>query len=198
VNAKTQQSVATRGDIVSAALRLFAERGFASASIAEIAEAAGITKGAIYWHFDSKDALFKGILDQIRHDWQDVVRKPLARESDPLRKIALLFDRYALLLKHEPEVCLFLQRVLLESEGDYAKQVARVFDRTQAFVAGILEDAKRAGQFDSQLDAAVVARTILISLTGVTAHCHASRGLSVDTVVAELKQQILSRTRYKG
>jgi len=198
VNAKTQQSVATRGDIVSAALRLFAERGFASASIAEIAEAAGITKGAIYWHFDSKDALFKGILDQIRHDWQDVVRKPLERESDPLRKIALLFDRYALLLKHEPEVCLFLQRVLLESEGDYAKQVARVFDRTQAFVAGILEDAKRAGQFDSQLDAAVVARTILISLTGVTAHCHASRGLSVDTVVAELKQQILSRTRYKG
>src|SRR5216683_4183005 len=98
VGAKAQHSAATRGGIVSAALRLFAERGFASASIAEIAEAAGITKGAIYWHFDSKDALFKGILDQIRHDWQDVVRKPLERESDPLRKIALLFDQYALFL----------------------------------------------------------------------------------------------------
>jgi AcrR family transcriptional regulator len=192
---KAQHSAETREGIVSAALRLFAERGFASASIAGIAEAAGITKGAIYWHFDSKDALFKAILDQIRHDWQDVVRNPLEREPDPLRKIELLFDQYALFLKREPEVCLFLQRVLLEPEGDYAKQVARVFDRTQAFVAGILEDAKRAGQLDSQLDSAIVARTILISLTGVTAHCHASRGLSVDAVVAELKQQILSRTK---
>ena len=192
---KAHQSAETREGIISAALRLFAERGFASASIAEITEAAGITKGAIYWHFDSKDALFKAILDQIRHDWQDAVRNPLQRESDPLRKIELLFDQYALFLKREPEVCLFLQRVLLESEGDYAKQVARVFDRTQVFVAAILEDAKRAGQLDSQLDSAIAARTILISLTGVTAHCHASPALSVDAIVAELKQQILSRTK---
>jgi AcrR family transcriptional regulator len=192
---KAHQSAETRESIISAALRLFAERGFASASIAEITEAAGITKGAIYWHFDSKDALFKAILDQIRHDWQDAVRNPLAKESDPLRKIELLFDQYALFLKREPEVCLFMQRVLLESEGDYAKQVARVFDRTQAFVAAILEDAKRAGQLDSQLDSAIAARTILISLTGITAHCHASPDLSVDAIVAELKQQILSRTK---
>ncbi len=184
---------------MTAALRLFAERGFASTSIADIAEAAGITKGAIYWHFDSKDALFKAILDQIRQDWQNVVRSPLERELDPLRKIELLFDQYASFLRQEPEVCLFLQRVLLEPEGDYARQVARVFDRTQDFVAGILEEAKRAGRLDSQLDSAIVARTILISLTGVTAHCHASRGLSVDSVVGELKRQILSRTqRPKG
>jgi AcrR family transcriptional regulator len=193
VNLKAQHSAATREDIVSAALHLFAERGFASASIADIAEAASITKGAIYWHFDSKDALFKAILDQIRHDWQSAVRDPLENEADPLRKIALLFDQYAIFLKRDREVCFFLQRALLEPEGDYARQVARVFERTQAFIAGILEDAKRAGQLDSQLDSAIVARTILISLTGVTAHCHASRNLSVDALVAELKRQVLAR-----
>lgn len=195
MSAKTQQSTATREDIVSAALRLFAERGFASASIAEIAEVAGITKGAIYWHFDSKDALFKAIFDQIRYDWQNLVRNPLESESDPLRKIELLFDQYALFLKREPEVCLFLQRVLLEPEGGYARHAARVFDRTQTFIAGILEEAKKAGQLDSQLDSTIVARTILISLTGVTAHCHASHDLSVNAVVAELKQQVLSRAK---
>ncbi len=193
VGAKAQHSAATRGGIVSAALRLFAERGFASTSIADIAGAAGITKGAIYWHFDSKDALFKAILEGIRRDWQDVVRGPLEREKDPVRKIELLFDQYGLFLKREPQVCLFLQRVLLEAEGDYAKQVVRVFDRTQGFIAGILEEAKLVGQLDARVDSAVVARTILISLTGVTAHCHASRSLSVDTVIAELKRQVLSR-----
>jgi AcrR family transcriptional regulator len=198
LGAKAQQSAATREGIVSAALRLFAERGFASTSIADIAEAASITKGAIYWHFESKDALFRAILEQIRRDWQEMVRSPLERELDPLRKIELLFDRYALFLKKEPEVCLFLQRVLLEPERDYATQVARVFDRTQAFVADILEEAKKAGRLDAHLDSAIVGRTILISLTGVTAHCHASRSLSVDSIVAELKRQVLSRARDPG
>lgn len=190
---KSEQSAATCEEIVSAALRLFAQRGFASASIADIADAAGITKGAIYWHFDSKDALFKAILDQIRHDWQKMIRSPLEREPDPVRRIELLFDQYALFMKTEPEVCLFLQRVLLEPEHRYASQVAQVFDRTQGFIAGILEEAKATGQLDAQLDSAVVARTILISLTGVTAHCHAARNLSVDAMVAELSRQVLSR-----
>jgi AcrR family transcriptional regulator len=194
-NTKAQQSAVTREGIVSAALRLFAQRGFGSTSIADITEAAGITKGAIYWHFDSKEALFKGILEEIRDEWQKVVRGPLDEEPNPLRKIELLFDQYALFLKKKPEFCLFLQRALLEPKGDYANQVARVFDRTQAFVANVLDEAKRAGLVKKQLDSLVVARTILISLTGVTAHCHASRSLSVDSVVAELKRQLLSSTK---
>src|SRR5262249_570809 len=117
------------------------------------------------------------------------------QQPDPLRKIELLFDQYALFLKKEPQVCLFLQRALLESEGNYARRVAQVFDRTQEFIARILEEARQAGQLDSEPDSSLVARTILISLTGVTAHCHASRGLSVDSVLAELKQQTLSRAR---
>lgn len=193
---KAQQSAATREDIISEALRLFAKHGFASTSISDIAEAAGITKGAIYWHFDSKDTLFKAILDQIRDDWQSVIRLPLQKEPSALRRIELLFDQYALFMKKQPEACLFLQRVLLEPEHAYAGQVARVFDRTQAFIAGILDEVKQAGQLDSQLDTAVVARTILISLTGVTAHCHASPNLSVDAVVGELKRQVLSRARH--
>lgn len=192
---KAEQREATREAIVSAALKLFSQRGFASTSIADIADAAGITKGAIYWHFESKDALFTAILDRIRLDWQNTIRSPLQQQPDPLRKIELLFDQYALFLKKEPEVCLFLQRALLESEGNYARQVAQVFDRTQGFVARILEDARQSGQLVSDLDSAVVARTILISLTGVTAHCHASRSLSVDSVLAELKRQTLSRAR---
>jgi AcrR family transcriptional regulator len=192
---KSQQSAATRADIVAAALRLFATRGFASTSIAEIAGAAGITKGAIYWHFDSKESLFSAILSQIREDWVNVVRNPLRRESDPLLKIGRLFDQYALFLRTEPEASLFLQRVLLEPEHEFARQVAQVFDRTQVFIATILDDGKRAGLLHPQLDSNVVARTILISLTGVTAHCHTGRGLSVDAVVTELKQQVLSRAR---
>ena len=50
--------------MLSAAEELIAERGFAAASLAEIAEAAGVSKGAIYHHFRSKDDLLLALLDQ--------------------------------------------------------------------------------------------------------------------------------------
>ena len=60
--AATQPGIAkeesTRDRILRAAERLFAERGFSSVSMPAIAEASGITAGAIYKHFDSKSDLF--------------------------------------------------------------------------------------------------------------------------------------------
>lgn len=48
----------TRRELVEAAVRVFAERGFQRASLEEIARDAGYTTGAIYWHFGGKDELF--------------------------------------------------------------------------------------------------------------------------------------------
>jgi AcrR family transcriptional regulator len=53
-----------RERLLAAAARVFAERGYASASIDEIARDAGVTKGAVYWNFDSKEELFFALLDQ--------------------------------------------------------------------------------------------------------------------------------------
>lgn len=54
----------TRSRILAAAARAFADKGFDRASIDEVAAAAGMTKGAVYWHFKSKDDLFFALLDQ--------------------------------------------------------------------------------------------------------------------------------------
>ena len=48
----------TRRELVDAAVKVFAERGFQRASLEEIARDAGYTTGAIYWHFGGKDELF--------------------------------------------------------------------------------------------------------------------------------------------
>ncbi len=52
------QAAETRGAILAAARILFAARGYAASSIAEIVEAAGVTKGALFHHFASKEDLF--------------------------------------------------------------------------------------------------------------------------------------------
>jgi len=53
-----QQALATRQHILDVALRLFSQQGVSSTSLAQIAQAAGVTRGAIYWHFKNKSDLF--------------------------------------------------------------------------------------------------------------------------------------------
>src|SRR5689334_5258602 len=54
----------TREDILETALELFAARGFAGASVRQIASAVGITEGALYAHFPSKQAIFETLFRQ--------------------------------------------------------------------------------------------------------------------------------------
>ena len=55
----------TRESILSAALRLFARRGFEAASVSQIAEAVGLSKGALYKHYASKRDLLNSILERM-------------------------------------------------------------------------------------------------------------------------------------
>ncbi len=58
-----QRSEETRKKILDAAIKLFSTRGFTDASVDDICEEAGISKGAFYHHFETKQALFLALLD---------------------------------------------------------------------------------------------------------------------------------------
>lgn len=66
--------------VLEAAAQVFAEHGYATARIADILKAAGVTKGALYFHFDSKEALAKGVL-QLQTDQRLPPRRPGCRKS---------------------------------------------------------------------------------------------------------------------
>lgn len=62
--ARQARSTATRAKIIAAAIDVFGEKGFASTSLGDIVERAAMTKGALYYHFDSKEALATAIIDE--------------------------------------------------------------------------------------------------------------------------------------
>jgi AcrR family transcriptional regulator len=61
---KLRHGPVTREQILDASLRLFSERGFARTSVRDIAQAAGITDAAIYYHFASKRDLFEALIEE--------------------------------------------------------------------------------------------------------------------------------------
>jgi AcrR family transcriptional regulator len=62
---QAERSEATRRALVSAARPLFAERGFAGVGAEEIVRAAGVTRGALYHHFDGKAGLFEAVYEEV-------------------------------------------------------------------------------------------------------------------------------------
>ena len=58
---RSQHAEATRGAVLAAARRSFGRKGYAQASVDEIAAAARVTKGAVYHHFADKEALFRAV-----------------------------------------------------------------------------------------------------------------------------------------
>jgi AcrR family transcriptional regulator len=190
---KAAQSDVTREAILTACLRLFAQRGFTSTSIDMIAGAAGITKGAIYWHFDSKDALFDAILELIRSRWQEAVVRSVPPDGQAAQRLDRLFAGYTRLFTEDPEICLFLQRVLLENDDTYSPRVARVYKQTARLIAGILDEGKRAGEFDPRVDSVQLAHLILASIAGATQQHLVNPSLTVASLLTEVKAFVLAR-----
>ncbi|GAA2607647.1 MULTISPECIES: ScbR family autoregulator-binding transcription factor [Streptomyces] len=61
--AQQERAIRTRRAVLEAAATVFAEQGYTAATVADILKTAGVTKGALYFHFDSKEALAKGVLE---------------------------------------------------------------------------------------------------------------------------------------
>jgi AcrR family transcriptional regulator len=68
---RVAQGDATRASLVKAARELFGEKGYVDTSIDEIVARAGVTKGAVYHHFDGKEGLFRAVFEQVHTEVTD-------------------------------------------------------------------------------------------------------------------------------
>jgi AcrR family transcriptional regulator len=72
----------TRDRILAAAIELFRSRGFAAATMREIAAAAGVATGAAYYYFDSKDAIVLAFYEHASHELEPLLEEALAGAKD--------------------------------------------------------------------------------------------------------------------
>jgi AcrR family transcriptional regulator len=166
----------TRNLLLNAAEELFARKGFGSASLEDIADAAGYTRGAIYGHFGSKEELFLAVIERHRqrflegfadiissfHRFDDLDLDELAARwrdlsSADAEQAAILEYEFTLFLLRNPEA---RERVAAQ-RLDTVRWLADYITNSSARMGGTLH-----------MPAADLARVILATNDGVTLNSH--------------------------
>ncbi len=153
--------------IDDAALEVFAERGFAAATTAEIASRAEVAEGTIFRHYPTKKALLVGVLGPLARTiigplGSRSLRKVLGKEHASLQLFleAVFDDRQQLLRSGPPVLKVFLQEALLHPEVRELAATIVEESISQRFREA-LDGMRAKGWIDPQLDIGVAVRLIM-------------------------------------
>lgn len=191
------QSEQTKERIIAAATRLFARKGYYATSIADLAEAVEVTKGALYHHFENKEAIFFAVVEKIRHAWWNVVARDVLKARDGMSRMSRLMDNHARLIAENESYCLVLNSMMMEMEGvnpDFLSTLQSVYVELASFIEQIVRKGQTAGQLRSDIDAKQTALTMVGILRGTGCSRPIFERLGVDYVeiVETSKKLVLS------
>jgi TetR/AcrR family transcriptional regulator, acrAB operon repressor len=166
----------TRNAVLDAAVRVFAVKGVANTSLVDIAAEAGVTRGAIYWHFANKADLLNTLWDQVLLLYTPLTQASESRdEPDPLGKMKALYLSFFTGLVEDPrQQQLF--RILFDdsdrSRDTEAVRLRHVTKRQERFL-GIqvaLRNARDRGQLPPDFDVRAGAIAVLSFIHGLIAN----------------------------
>ncbi|MEW5816884.1 MAG: TetR/AcrR family transcriptional regulator [Spirochaetota bacterium] len=194
---RTLQSEQTRERIIATATRLFIRKGFYATSIADLARSVKVTKGALYHHFENKDAIFFAVIETIRKTWKDGVARGVLKSKDALTRLAVLLDNHARLMAQNETFCLVLNSLMMEMEGvnpAFIITLQEIYVELVRFIEQIIRKGQTARQIRSDLDAKLTAFHIVGMLRGTGCSRPIFARLDVDylSLIETLKKVLLS------
>ncbi|QTF93888.1 TetR family transcriptional regulator [Halomonas sp. BM-2019] len=166
------EAAATREALLDAAEEVFLEKGVARTSLEQIARHAGMTRGAVYWHFKNKADLFQSMLNRVRMPFQELVEEigdPGLAEA-PLEAIRLAcrsgferlerprYRRVHAILIHHCEVFGDIDPLAMQNE---------MAEESCGALRDYLESAARLGQLREDLPPGLAAKLLQSMLGGL-------------------------------
>ena len=164
---KTAQE--TRELIVNTAYIMFGLNGFDGVSIQEISTKSKLSKGALYWHFDNKEALYFECLKKFRHILRAKVFLPMVGINSPAKQLGLFFTGTNDLLKDDQLVDCTAGYLLGMGRDDKATVTyfrERIFSESETFLSDILDKGREQGRFDFEGKPEPLARSLWAIMEG--------------------------------
>lgn len=201
---RRRRKEARPSELVAAALELFVDRGFAATRLDDVAARAGVSKGTLYLYFDSKEALFKAVVEEAMVPTLAAAEQWLAQHRGPAAEMLreLVFGWWEQIgdtrLAGIPKLIIAESSNFPELAQFYHE---RVIARGRALLALVLRRGIDAGEFRS-LDVAttidLIIAPMLMLLVWRRSRCGAGRDIDPDTYLRTHVAMLISAIRVNG
>ncbi|MEU7836086.1 TetR/AcrR family transcriptional regulator [Nonomuraea sp. NPDC049129] len=185
---RTVDKAARRKEILTAAVRVFARKGFAATRIDDIAAEAGIAKGSVYLYYDSRDALLEAAFEGYRTMSAAIFDRALNGRGPALERLAEMVREVlgVLTARREPaRIMVDLWAASRDAEGSLV-DMAAVYGDARAVITELLRQAAKEGVLREGLDERH-ATVIVGTIEGCLLQCLVDPGLPA----AELAEPII-------
>ncbi|ALJ18436.1 ScbR family autoregulator-binding transcription factor [Microbacterium sp. No. 7] len=160
------RAVETRRAIVRAAADVFVAHGFAGASLSEIAARAGVTKGALYFHFPSKTALASAMIQAQQDANAQLENAVRAHDGDHLDLLESMTKGLAQRLVDDPTLRAAMRLAVERGEGR-DEVISETYETWERLVADVAARARARGELAAHVDPAQLARFLVAAFTGL-------------------------------
>lgn len=176
------RAVETRQNIIDAAVELFAEKGYAETGLNDLTARAGVTTGAFYYHFNSKDVLARAIMDQGWPRALEVVKRCLGSPAPGLENVIVMTFALSSMMKRDRLV--WVANHLNQAFGQLSEEGRRVFEDHAATFIDELAAAVRDSDLRDEVTPEQVGSMVWITLHG----CHLLSDAMDDNVIDRLHE----------
>lgn len=184
-----------REQLLDTAVTLFAEKGYAGATTAELAKAAGVTEPIIYRHFESKKDLFVAVIDRtselVTHTWE----RQLRTARDPAHRLRRLIGANPMVTDRGQGFYRVIIQAMMEIEDpDILAAIQRHITALHRFVTQEVAQAQDEGQVSRYYTPEITAWTLLhlglgygvMAPLAIPGHAEDNRGVTVRDLIERL------------
>lgn len=168
-----EEAQITRALLLDTAERVFYAQGVSRTSLADVAAAAGVTRGAIYGHFENKVDLFNAMCDRVHLPLETLCEAsdPL-KEPDPLGRLREIMVYVLQNVAHDPHTRRVFDIILFKCEltdnmGQITKRRQEGYNKANQHMVKALTNAVTQKQLPAQLDIHRTARSLHAFITGL-------------------------------
>lgn len=158
------RSVSRRNEILDAAEKVFAEKGYHNARIVDVAREAKIAEGTIYLYFESKEDLLLAIFKDRMSKWIEFLRETLTHMEDPLEKLKTVIKMHFETLYNKPHWAQLVQIELRACSVFMRGGSSPELREYLKIIEEVIEEGKEKGVFERSINTWVAARMLLGTL----------------------------------
>jgi len=161
----------TKSNILKSALKVFLMNGYSKTTLSNIAEDAGYTRGAVYWHFKDKSQILENLILKFHGRFFSEQNNILESSLDPIQKINEMININFPLLYNNNEFRDFIELTWFKTEIDQHEgllqgkiAITKIFNDS---ITSLFKEASRDGYLKKGIDPEIAALSITSIINGI-------------------------------